>query len=147
MNVSPFFLVFTFVFSSSFIIGSSGEFRLLVIHNNDMHARFEQTNAYGAPCPPGSARRNRCYGGFARMKTAINEAVRDANQNNVSYVVLNAGDSFQGTPYYDAKKWPLVKSLLESLPIDVMVRINNDVPSTFLCVHFQLHFPPLRFRR
>lgn len=38
-------------------------FELLILHNNDMHARFEQTAARSGPCVEGE----RCYGGFARV--------------------------------------------------------------------------------
>ena len=124
MDALILFSVFVFIFTSGFTVSNTG-LRLLVIHNNDMHARFEQTNAYGAPCSLSSVKWNRCYGGFARMKTAIREAIEQAKRNNIPSIVLNAGDSFQGTPYYDIKKWHIVQPLLESLHIDVMVRGYN----------------------
>ncbi|XP_055602281.1 protein 5NUC-like [Uranotaenia lowii] len=42
-------------------------FQLIILHNNDMHARFEQTGAYGNDCQPADVANNRCYGGFARV--------------------------------------------------------------------------------
>lgn len=39
----------------------------LVLHNNDMHARFEQTNVNGGKCLKEDADSNKCYGGFARV--------------------------------------------------------------------------------
>ena len=104
------------------------EFRLLLIHNNDMHSRFEETNAYGAPC-----KRNQCYGGFARMKTAIEMAKEEAKRDGIPYLVINAGDTFQGSPYYDALKGNIVQPLLESLSIDVMVSLIT--PSLFVCMY------------
>lgn len=46
---------------------SSDNFQLIILHNNDMHARFEQTGAYGNDCQPADVASNRCYGGFARV--------------------------------------------------------------------------------
>ncbi|EAT35451.1 AAEL012382-PA [Aedes aegypti] len=45
----------------------TGNFQLIILHNNDMHARFEQTGAYGNDCQPADVASNRCYGGFARV--------------------------------------------------------------------------------
>ncbi len=42
-------------------------FKLIIIHNNDMHARFEQTNVYSNECVKSDAQKNKCYGGFPRV--------------------------------------------------------------------------------
>lgn len=39
----------------------------IILHNNDMHARFEQTNANSATCPPEDVNNDKCFGGFARV--------------------------------------------------------------------------------
>lgn len=38
-----------------------------ILHNNDIHARFEQTNKYGAVCTQEDANMNKCFGGVARV--------------------------------------------------------------------------------
>lgn len=40
---------------------------LIILHNNDMHARFEQTNVNGGTCTEEDANTDKCYGGFARV--------------------------------------------------------------------------------
>lgn len=40
---------------------------LIILHNNDMHARFEQTDAMSTNCNDEDKAANRCYGGFARI--------------------------------------------------------------------------------
>lgn len=40
---------------------------LIILHNNDMHARFEQTGKYSNTCQMEDAVNDRCYGGFARV--------------------------------------------------------------------------------
>jgi 2',3'-cyclic-nucleotide 2'-phosphodiesterase (5'-nucleotidase family) len=42
-------------------------FKLIIIHNNDMHARFEQTNVNTNECVKSDAQKNKCYGGFPRV--------------------------------------------------------------------------------
>lgn len=47
---------------------TAGEsFELIILHNNDMHARFEQTDAMSKLCNNEDVLHNRCYGGFARV--------------------------------------------------------------------------------
>lgn len=40
---------------------------LIILHNNDMHARFEQTGVHSNTCAPEDVITNKCYGGFARV--------------------------------------------------------------------------------
>lgn len=40
---------------------------LIILHNNDMHARFEQTGANSNTCGKDDITNNKCYGGFARV--------------------------------------------------------------------------------
>lgn len=39
----------------------------IILHNNDMHARFEQTNVNSEKCSPEDENIDKCYGGFARV--------------------------------------------------------------------------------
>jgi len=39
----------------------------IILHNNDMHARFEQTNVNSEKCPAEDVNRGNCFGGFARV--------------------------------------------------------------------------------
>lgn len=42
-------------------------FELIILHNNDMHARFDETDALSKICKPEDAFHQKCYGGFARV--------------------------------------------------------------------------------
>lgn len=44
-----------------------GATEFIILHNNDMHARFEQTSIDSGKCTPDLANTNKCYGGFARV--------------------------------------------------------------------------------
>lgn len=66
---------------------------LTVVHVNDMHARYEQTNQHSGACADKEAQAGVCYGGHARVATIIKQARQEAIDDNV--LVLNAGDTFQ----------------------------------------------------
>lgn len=48
-------------------ISRNAPLELLILHNNDMHARFEQTAANSNTCSKEDITNNKCYGGFARV--------------------------------------------------------------------------------
>ena len=87
------------------------EFNLTIIHTNDVHAHFMQSNARGSPCvqardlsqkrfnvqhDSGTLKnleiKSPCFGGAARRATAIRQ-IR-AEKENV--LLLDAGDQSQG---------------------------------------------------
>lgn len=47
-------------------VSTNAQFDLNILHNNDMHSRFEQTSAY-AGCSEEDDTNNNCIGGFARV--------------------------------------------------------------------------------
>lgn len=96
--------------------GGGDVYRLLVLHTNDMHSHFDQMNVNG-----GDGCNQSCYGGFGRVKAA---ADRERAQAVGRTLFLNAGDSFQGTPYFTYFGWPIVASMVDRLGIDVMVSVN-----------------------
>lgn len=89
---------------------------------NDLHARFDETDVYCGSCPDNYRAENKCFGGFARIKTAASRAINEAKKSNISSIFLNAGDTFQGPPYYSIYKWKIVAALFDDLQFDLMVR-------------------------
>lgn len=63
--------------------------RLTILHTNDVHSRVE-------PFPMDGSR-NEGLGGVAKRATLIKK-VRDEQKN---VLLLDAGDIFQGTPYFN----------------------------------------------
>jgi 5'-nucleotidase len=61
-------------------------FTLTVLHTNDIHAHVEPTTIKG-----------KTYGGYARVATLI----KRYKASDPNPIVLNAGDTFQGTLYYN----------------------------------------------
>lgn len=42
-------------------------FELVIIHNNDMHARFVETDGWSNKCTEKDSLNHKCYGGFSRV--------------------------------------------------------------------------------
>ena len=75
---------------------SACAFRLRVLHINDFHARFEQTNKRSSSCSAEDAAEEKCFGGVARLY----EAVRQIREEDENVIFLNGGDMYQGTVWY-----------------------------------------------
>ncbi|KAE9545071.1 hypothetical protein AGLY_000614 [Aphis glycines] len=115
----------TAVLFLSLLSAAAARYRLLVLHTNDMHSRFDQVDRSNGECV-GSFRP--CYGGFARLKTAVDrERRRTTDAGPVDGALfLNAGDTFQGTVYYSFLKWRAVERMVRTLGIDVMSLGNHE---------------------
>lgn len=59
-----FLLISTFITSHMAARLADGNFELIILHNNDMHGRFEETDEYTNQC-----KGSKCFGGFARTST------------------------------------------------------------------------------
>ena len=55
---------------------------------NDIHARMEETNKYSSPCTDKDHKAGKCYGGLARIVTAVKKV---KNEDQVSFVLLERG--------------------------------------------------------
>mmetsp|Transcript_41154 Transcript_41154/g.66720 ORF Transcript_41154/g.66720 Transcript_41154/m.66720 type:complete len:888 (+) Transcript_41154:243-2906(+) len=77
----------------SFVL--AGPLRLQVLHTNDIHGRFDEFSVSGNDNI--NCATNPCYGGFARIKTAI-DAAKAASSDPSIYV--DAGDISTGTLFY-----------------------------------------------
>ena len=88
-------------------------FPLSIIHVNDMHARFEETNWLSNTCKEG----DECIGGYARVVAKVKEL----KGNSPNPIYLNVGDNFQGTFWYNHFRWNASQHFLNLLPADVMV--------------------------
>lgn len=93
-----------------------------IVHTNDMHARFEETSALSTVCTPQDSKAGKCYGGFARIATLI----REARKSKVPTLFLNAGDTYQGTVWYNVYKWQIVARFLNILAPDAISLGNHE---------------------
>jgi 5'-nucleotidase len=88
--------------------------QLTVLHTNDVHSRIE-------PFPMDGSR-NQGMGGVAR-RAALVKKIR-AEQKNV--LLLDAGDIFQGTPYFNLFGGELELKLMSDMGYDAATMGNHD---------------------
>lgn len=97
--------------------------RLIILHNNDMHARFEQTGKLSDRCGRAAGDRNECFGGFPRVAAKVKEFRRKAKAGEIpSVLYLNAGDTYSGTPWFATYKDEIAADFMNLLRPDAMVR-------------------------
>lgn len=99
----------------------------IILHNNDMHARFEETGKDSIECSPEDRAANQCYGGFARTATVIKDFRAKAKAPGGTPVVyLNAGDTFSGTTWHTVFKENITTAFLNALEPEAMALGNHE---------------------
>ena len=88
--------------------------KITILHTNDVHSHID-------PFGPDDGR-NANKGGVARRATLV-EAIRKENPNTL---LLDAGDIFQGTPYFNYYGGELEFKLMSMLKYDLATLGNHD---------------------
>jgi len=101
----------------------AADLELVLLHANDMHSRFDETDVYCNECREDDAALGKCYGGLARVAQIVRDEKRMAAERGVPSLFMVAGDTFQGTPYFSLFKWKPVVDFIKELNPDVMVKI------------------------
>lgn len=98
------------------------EYSLTILHTNDFHARFEPISKYDSGCGAEDNAEGKCFGGSARLATAI-EAARARSNNSI---LLDGGDQFQGTLFYTYYKGALAAEMMNRMGYDAMTVGNHE---------------------
>ncbi|RMX39597.1 hypothetical protein pdam_00004020 [Pocillopora damicornis] len=116
------FKAFTAVLLISFGFSMVHGYLLTVLHTNDHHGRFEETDTSGGLCFPRLAKAGECFGGVARRATMIKK-IR-AEEKNV--LLLSGGDVFTGTLWYLAYRGNASRKFMNELGYDAMALGNHE---------------------
>ncbi|VVC26429.1 Calcineurin-like phosphoesterase domain, ApaH type,Metallo-dependent phosphatase-like,5'- [Cinara cedri] len=101
------------------------DFQLVLLHTNDMLSRLNQINQSGGECSDVSDRSGLCYGGFARVKTAVDrERAAVATGQDAGVLYLDAGNSFRGTTLYTYDGG--ISEVMKKLKPDAMCLGSHD---------------------
>ncbi|XP_034669634.1 protein 5NUC-like [Drosophila subobscura] len=98
----------------------------IILHNNDMHARFEQSNVNSGPCTQEDATTDRCYGGFARVAHEVRKFRKEAASGGTPVFYLNAGDTYTGTAWFTIFKDKIASEFLNKLQPDAISLGNHE---------------------
>ena len=101
---------------------ASADYALTILHTNDFHARFEPISKYDSGCKPADNDEGKCFGGSARLVTAVREA-RAAKPNTL---LVDGGDQFQGTLYYNYYKGKAAAEMMNAMAYDGMTVGNHE---------------------
>uniref|UniRef100_A0A2A4K740 Protein 5NUC n=1 Tax=Heliothis virescens TaxID=7102 RepID=A0A2A4K740_HELVI len=114
--------------SSGSVVKAPGDtFELLILHNNDMHARFEQTSQRSGTCTVADREAGKCYGGFPRVAHVVKEARQAAlNGQGPPVLYLNAGDTYTGTAWFTIYKWRIAAEFVNALQPDAVSLGNHE---------------------
>jgi 5'-nucleotidase / UDP-sugar diphosphatase len=100
------------------------DYSLTILHINDWHSRIESNNKYESTCSADDETEGKCFGGAARLVTAIadrREALKDGN-----VLLLNGGDNFQGSLFYTTYKGAVEAEFLNQMKFDAMTVGNHE---------------------
>lgn len=97
-----------------FAARSRATWDLVILHTNDVHARVEETSALSGGCVANGA----CFAGVARRAAAV-ARVRAAEH---SVLLLDAGDQFQGSVWFNHFRGAEVAHFMNRLRYDAMVK-------------------------
>ena len=94
---------------------ASGELvRLTVMHTNDMHCHLDPFPADHAEYPG--------KGGLVRIASMVNQCRKE----NPNLLLLDAGDMFQGTPYFNYFKGNLIVKVMSKMGYDAGTIGNHE---------------------
>jgi 5'-nucleotidase len=120
----------------------AADYKLTILHVNDLQSRLEPVNETGAPCTPADIQAHHCAGGMARLAARI--ASERATAPNV--LVVDAGNAFTGTPIYDMYKHRAISETMNLIGFDAMTVGDREfVDGTEMLSRFQqsVRFPLL----
>ena len=100
------------------------DYELNILHINDLHSRIEAINKYDSTCSAEEETKNECFGGIARVKTAIDTRRGELSDGNV--LVLDAGDQFQGSLFYSMFKSGPIADFMNGIGFDAMAIGNHE---------------------
>ena len=92
--------------------GNNKDIKLTVLHTNDMHSHIH----------PFTSGRNKGLGGMAQ-RAALIKQIRKQEEH---VLLLDAGDVFQGTPYFNVFKGELEFKLMSEMGYDASTIGNHD---------------------
>jgi 5'-nucleotidase len=101
-------------------------FRMTVLHINDMHSRLEEISGSDATCSPTASEDGSCFGGAARLATAIRARRAELEAEGIPHLTLDAGDQSQGTLFYTTYRGKAEVEMMNLIGFDAMTLGNHE---------------------
>lgn len=97
---------------------------LHVLHVNDTHSRIQSVTKTDSTCSDEDEANGACFGGSARLKTAVDAARAAAGTDPV--ILLDAGDQFQGSLFFTAYSGQVEAEMMNRIGFDAMALGNHE---------------------
>jgi len=101
---------------------AAADFQLTILHTNDFHSRVEPINKYDSSCGEEDQAANKCFGGSARLITAI----RAHRAAAVNPLLVDGGDQFQGSLFYTYYKGKVAAEMMMAEGYQAMTVGNHE---------------------
>ncbi len=101
---------------------AAADYSITILHTNDFHARFEPISGSDSTCAPEDNAAGECFGGSARLITAI----EDAKARHDNWLLVDGGDQFQGTIFYNYYKGAAAAEMMNKMGYDAMTVGNHE---------------------
>ncbi|SDX01530.1 5'-nucleotidase [Albimonas donghaensis] len=98
------------------------DFSISILHTNDVHSRLEPISKYDSGCSAADNAEGKCFGGSARLITAVEAARAEAPVN----LLVDGGDQFQGTLFYTFYKGKAAAEMMNAMAYDGMTVGNHE---------------------
>ena len=121
---------------------AAADFTLNLLHINDLHSRIQPINRFDSTCGAEDDAAGECFGGVARIATAVNMMRAELEGENV--LVLDAGDQFQGSAMFTTYSGAAAAEFMNAIGFDVMASGNHEWnlgPSGFASFIEMVDFP------
>ncbi|ORY02709.1 Metallo-dependent phosphatase [Basidiobolus meristosporus CBS 931.73] len=107
----------------SFVYNLGGQHsHITILHTNDLHAHYQEINIDGKDCTETERTANGCLGGIGRLASMV----KQWREKVPDLLLLDAGDQFQGSIFYNVFKGDLVARVMNELRYDLMVLGNHE---------------------
>ncbi|XP_064484169.1 protein 5NUC-like [Ornithodoros turicata] len=103
----------------------NSDFTLTILHTNDIHSHFEESNSWGGPCTPNKKKNNsteHCVAGVTRLATLVKEMKKEYPDA----LLMNAGDFYQGSVWYTVLKHEIVSEVMKKLKYNAVCLGNHE---------------------
>jgi len=130
------------LFSQPSMASHDKVYEITILHTNDFHARFRPISKYDNNCSQKNNAKGKCFGGTARLISAV----EDARSRHSNTILLDGGDQFQGTLFYNLYKGKVAAEMMNKLGYDGMAVGNHefdDGPENLRAFMDSVNFPVL----
>lgn len=103
-------------------VSAHADSTVTILHTNDFHSRVEPISKYDSPCSAEDNAEGKCFGGYARLVTAVAEA----RSRNPDALLFDGGDQFQGSLFYTYYKGKVAAEIMNTMQYDGMTVGNHE---------------------